>query len=222
MLVPVLSQLASVSSDSKVDIEISYTLQQGQQYKLAGNLKSGRIDKSSILSHNQELDSVTLFLRFGAVQEGNLNNCYSMILSYNYNNEDRLSNMRNKYFEKHFQFDSIHSQYIDECVHLSKPFSKRILFFYLVQLLDETDLEKSEARLDRLEEDKYLIEFIIQNLDSFQKNLESSIHNELEIKGLGKISKNILQYKKQQLDLLTKLQHIYNDQYARLIIDESL
>lgn len=223
MLVPILSQ-SSLSSEF-INIDVTYIHEQGHRYQLTARPKNIGITKKGIVSYNQNLNGVDLLLRFGKAKESSHDDCYSLILSYSYNKEDKLSAKRHKYFERNFQFDSNHSQHIEECLYLSNPFSKRLLFYYLVQLLDEIDLDKSEAKLERLEEDKYLIDFIILNFESYEKALKSTIHDDNKLQNqssTSRISKVVSQYIKNQLDLLTKLRRIYSYQYSRLVHDESL
>ena len=112
----------------------------------------------------------------------------------------------------------------EECIKTREPFNRRLLFYYYVLMMEESDLEKLDVKRVGLEEDRIILEFAKNSLQSYLDNLPTKLSND-KIAVLEEKDKNVkawLEFKIQQKTLLTEIINIYNDEMNKLLKDDSL
>lgn len=171
------------------------------------------------------MDGDSLLIYYGTTIENNEeNDCFSLSLTFSERKDDNLASQRSQFFSKYFLYDRNHFDVIEECLKLSKPFDRRVLFYYYVLMMDSNDLEKEDPKRNKLEEDKLIVNYTKENLIAIEKLNQSSLAEEEErfTKETNPLIKHFIRYKIQQRKLLRKLIEVYEEQYNFLIKDESL
>lgn len=171
------------------------------------------------------MDGDSLLIYYGTTIENNEeNDCFSLSLTFSERKDDNLASQRSQFFSKYFLYDRNHFDVIEECLKLSKPFDRRVLFYYYVLMMDSNDMEKEDPKRNSLEEDKLIVNYTKENLIAIEKLSQSSLAEEEERfnKETNPLIKHFIKYKIQQRKILRKIIEIYEAQYNFLIKDESL
>ena len=90
--------------------------------------------------------------------------------------------------------------------------------------MDSQDLQLPDPKRTELEQDRIVLEFIISQFRSLLIQFDKSISELSSIADIEKtpIRKAVLQYKIEQLRILTSIIGIYEDNYYRLVKEDSL
>jgi hypothetical protein len=171
------------------------------------------------------MDGDSLLIYYGTTLENNEeNDCYSLSLTFTERKDDNLASQRSQFFSKYFLFDRNHFDVIEECLKLSKPFDRRILFYFYVLMMDANDMEKEDPKRNNLEQDKLIVNYTKENFIAIEKLSQTTLAEEEErfIKETNPLIKHFIKYKIQQRKLLRKIIEAYEEQYLFLIKDESL
>lgn len=184
-------------------------------------------DANEEIKIDLKLNGDTLLVYYGEVLENNEeNDCLSLTLTFSERKDDKLTQARIKFFSRYFLFDRNHSDIIEQCIYLNKPFDRRVMFYYYVLLMDMFDLEKEDPKRSDLHEDKIIVSSVKDNLVAIE-TLSSSIQDE-EAKLLNKdytsnpMIIKFIKYKIQQKRLLRKYIEIFENHLLFLIKDEAL
>lgn len=216
---PMLDSFRFEVSDFKLEKSFN-----SETYNVEVRVNKG-ISKNQEVKVNPNLSGDNLLMYHGITLENNEDNdCYSLSLTFTERKEDPLISKRSKFFGKYFLYDRNHFDVIEECIKLSKPFDRRILFYYYVLMLDSNDLEKEDPKRKNLHEDKLIVNFVKENLQAMEHLNQNSIKEEQEKyeKETNPLIKNFIKYKIQQRNLLKKLVEVYDSQYFMLVKDEAL
>jgi hypothetical protein len=220
MIIPMLDNLSYSINKKKSN--------KGMSGKIENNIISFKaIDffpVNSEIYDNPNFNNEKLLISNGKISIGSGFDCYNLILSFSQRKEDQLSKKRIDFFSKYFLFDQGHFDILEECVRPSNPFNRRLLFFYYVLMMDEQDLQLSDPKRNDLEQDRILLEFVISQLRSNLVQFDGSV-SDIEKKYVStedKIKKAVIGYKLEQLKMLTQIIGVYEDNYYKLVKEDSL
>jgi hypothetical protein len=194
-------------------------------FSLSVSLVNYKLKAGNEVKRNPNKNGVNLLIHYGiALQNNDRNDCYLLTLAFSNRKDDSLIQHRIKFFSKYEMFDSIHEDLIDECIKPNNPFSRRILFFYYTQMLDQIDFSMEEPKRDFIEQDRIVIHFIKENLEALDTLSSTTIKEEEDklSKETNQLKKVFIIYKIQQKRLLRRLIEKYSDQYLFLLKDETL
>jgi hypothetical protein len=219
VLAPVLDSFRFESTDFSLDkkfIENNYSVETRINKSIA---------KDQEIKVNPKMEGDSLLIYYGITLENNEeHDCFSLSLTFSERKDDKLASQRSKFFSKYFLYDRNHFDVIEECLKLSKPFDRRVLFYYYVLMMDANDMEKEDPKRNKLEEDKLIVNYAKENFIAMEKLSKTSLAEEEERynKETNPLIKHFIKYKIQQRLLLTKIIEVYEDQYNFLVKDESL
>lgn len=195
-------------------------------YYLISTIQGSNIKANEEVYRNQLTSGDYLLVYFGlAIDNNQERDCLSLGLTFSERKDDKLSYKRQSFFSKFHLFDRNHHDLIEECVVLKKALSyNRLLFYFYTLMMDANDLEKSDPKRDKLEEDRLIIKFARDELIGMQKLKNISIEKEKErlLNEQDFFVKQLIKYKIQQYYLMEEFIKILDNQYYFLVKDEVL
>lgn len=186
---------------------------------------NSKVATGSVMKRNPKMSGDNIMVYYGTTLDSNdANDCLSLGLTFSERKDDKLASERISFFSKFFLYDRNHYDLIEECIPLSKPFPRRILFYFYVLMMDKLDLEKSDPKRVHLDEDKIIVQFAADNLSGLNKLFKLTLEEEQNSQSIEDKAfvKHFKLYKIQQRQLLMKLIEIYYNRYHYLVKDESL
>jgi hypothetical protein len=181
------------------------------------------VAKGNEVFENLPLNSDNLLLYKGIINDNNFHDCFSFTGNFEDRSQDGLTRMRNYVFSKYFLFDE--NERIDECISTKDPFSRRFLFFFYVSMLDEFEMDREDIKRIGLEEDRVLLQYVKNALQSQFDLYPSKLKDDLERIQNPEIEpdrKTAILYMIQQKRILLKLIEIYENEINRLIKEDTL
>lgn len=181
--------------------------------------------KNQEVKINPKLNGDYLLMYYGLTLDNNEeNDCLSLSLTFSERKDDKLIAERTKFFSKYFLFDRNHFDIIEECLNPSKPFDRRVMFYYYVLMMDALDLEKEDPKRKDLQDDKLIVNYTKENLNAIENLNKSNLEDEEQrfSNENNRLIKQFIKYKIQQRKILRKVIAKFEDQYNMLVKDESL
>lgn len=111
-----------------------------------------------------------------------------------------------------------------ECVNVQNPYSRRLLFYYYVLMMDSSDLDLQDPKRSELEQDRIVLEFVITQLRTLlnQLDIKGGITKESAESEANQFKKAVIEYKLEQKRILRDVIAVYEEDYYRLIKEDAL
>jgi len=113
----------------------------------------------------------------------------------------------------------------EECISTKDPFSRRFLFFFYISMLDEIEMDREDIKRIGLEEDRVVLQYVKNALQSQLDLYPTSLKSDLErvqktdIEADRKIA---ILYLIEQKKYLVKLIEVYENEINRLVKEDTL